>query len=472
MDRIGFFHSFVGAIWGKILDFWHEALHTSFHNAFSVRVFLAFLLLFYQLDRSRYVQCSSVITRARLFYLTLLFSQLDRSQYSLDALQINMQTRNMKRKTLESKQDSQTEKPKFEEVFPIETFIQNPGYWMISRNIFKYLKLKDFSNCCLVSKGWKQFLDDDKYLANVQLTEVVSLYSKGNYIGGYSPFHFVCHNGSLRIVKLFLDNKKKLDIDVNARDDNGCTPLHFANEFNNALVVKELLNHGLDVTLRSKQNTHLIHSAAMNKDPKVIQAVFESRQLTNIDKNATNCNGHTVFHFAAQNEHYHEPLAYLLTNAMKFNLNINQLDNYQGNVFHSACGFGTEETVKFLIQNAKKHNIDLNLRDISGYTPFHYACYYGKLQIVEILLKNSKEHKINVVSVNNNGKDGQAYAEQKGHTDIVKLIKEWKKRQSNEVTSYIQDEILFQLKRIKESGDSSIANHAIKLMTELKENTN
>ena len=74
----------------------------------------------------------------------------------------------MKRKTLESKQDSQTEKPKFEEVFPIETFIQNPGYWMISRNIFKYLKLEDLLTCRLVSKFWKQFIDEDNYLANVQ----------------------------------------------------------------------------------------------------------------------------------------------------------------------------------------------------------------------------------------------------------------------------------------------------------------
>ena len=79
------------------------------------------------------------------------------------------------------KQVFPTKKPKLEEVFPIETLLQNPGYDLISRNIFKYLKLKDFSHCCLVSKGWKQFIDDDKYLANVQLTEVVSLYSKRKY---------------------------------------------------------------------------------------------------------------------------------------------------------------------------------------------------------------------------------------------------------------------------------------------------
>ena len=245
-----------------------------------------------------------------------------------------MGTSNSKSKNSDSEQVSQTEAPNLEEVFPIETFLQNPGYQLISRNIFKYLKLKDFSNCCLVSKGWKRFIDEDKFLAKVQLTK-----------------------------------------------------------------------------------------------------------------------------------------AYLLENAMKFNLNINQSDDYQANVFHSACGFGTEETVKLLIQNAKKYNIDLNLRDDFGFTPFHYACYYGQLQIVEILLKNSKQHKINVVSLNNAGKDGQALAKQRGHTDVVKLIKDWKKKQSNEVTSQIHNELQFQLERIQQSGDTR-ASHLIKLVKELKEITN
>ena len=110
--------------------------------------------------------------------------------------QFNMQTRNMKRKNSDSKQVSRTKKTKLEEVFPIETFLQNPGYQLISRNIYKYLKLKDFSNCCLVSKGWKQFIDEDKSLANVQLTEAMSMYSKRKSIQGFTPFHFACQKGS------------------------------------------------------------------------------------------------------------------------------------------------------------------------------------------------------------------------------------------------------------------------------------
>ena len=104
------------------------------------------LLKLFQHPLQSMYNLSQRLTRARLFYLTLLFNQLDRLQYLLDAQtkHFNMGITNTKNENLE--------------VFPIDTFIQNPGYDLISRNIFKYLKLKDFSNCCLVSKGWKRFI--------------------------------------------------------------------------------------------------------------------------------------------------------------------------------------------------------------------------------------------------------------------------------------------------------------------------
>ena len=158
----------------------------------------------------------------------------------------------MKRKISEKKQVSQTKKPKVEEVFPIESILQNPGFQLISRNIFKYLKLEDFSNCRLVSKSWKQFIDEDKYLAKVQLTEVMSVYSErklscqGHQL---TPFQFVCGRASFQIVKLFLDNKKKWQIDINAQDYLGSTPLHFACKYNNVLVVNQLLSQLMIGTL-------------------------------------------------------------------------------------------------------------------------------------------------------------------------------------------------------------------------------
>ena len=54
---------------------------------------------------------------------------------------VKRETRRMKPKISNKKQVSRTKKPKVEEVFPIETILQNPGFQLISRNIFKYLKI-------------------------------------------------------------------------------------------------------------------------------------------------------------------------------------------------------------------------------------------------------------------------------------------------------------------------------------------
>ena len=345
-------------------------------------------------------------------------------------------TRSMKPKISGNKQVSRTKKPKVKDIFPIKTILQNPGLRLISRNIFKYLKLEDFSNCRLVSKSWKQFIDEDKYLADVQLTEVMFLYSKEkiscnqqDYCQRFplTQFHFVCAFASFQIVKLFLENKLKWKIDVNAQDENGVTPLYMACRYNNVLVVNHLLDHGLNITRRTKNiKGHILHAATFNKDPKVTQAVFENKRLMNTGKNVTTSYKYTVFHSAACNEFSAKPLAYLLENATKFNLKINQLTRDHENVFHPACRFGHQETVKFLIQNAKKYAIDLNMRDRDGNTPFQIAIQHGQFHKVKILLENSKKYNINIYSKNNNGMDGQDLAEYEGRTKIVKLIKSWK----------------------------------------------
>ena len=104
----------------------------------------------------------------------------------------------MKRKQSTRIQPPRLVKAKLDGFFPIDTLIQNPGFELVARNIFKYLKLEDFSNCRLVSKTWKQFIDEDKYLGKVLLEEVKSLYSKKS-----SGFTAV---SSAHVIKLFLDN--------------------------------------------------------------------------------------------------------------------------------------------------------------------------------------------------------------------------------------------------------------------------
>ena len=389
----------------------------------------------------------------------------------------------MKRKNSRKNHVSRTKKPKLEDWFPIDNLIQNPGYDLMARNIFKYLKLEDFSNCRVVCKGWKKFIDEDKYLTKVQIAEVMSFYSKGKYYQGFLPFHFVCREGSLRIVKLFLDNQVTnrpvlvAHRIINAQDNMGLTPLHHACQQNNILVVEHLLrNELLLVGIRSNnKDFHVVHNAAFNRDPKVIEAVLESPKLAKIDKNVTTAGGYTVFHQAAKNNHSHEPLAYLMQNAERFDLNVNQLNDSHQNVFHTACQHGNRNIVEFIIHNGDKYPVDLNLRDNNGCTPFHFACFNGRLKVVKELLKFSKKFEINVFSSSNCGYDGQDFAEHKGHTNISKLIKKWRREQSQVMKNEINDDILNNLEVLDVLSNTNkqrrLLRNVIKLFKESKEDT-
>ena len=255
-----------------------------------------------------------------------------------------VKTKKMKRKKPSQKQKEakDSKNAKFDG-FLIDTFIQNPGFEIISRTIFQYLDLKSFHRCRLVSKTWKCFVDEDKHLKNVQLKKFTLKYCKG--FKGRTSFHDACHKGSAHIVKLFLENQNHMNF--NAQDDDGWTPLHIACEFKNASVVEYLLNYGLDVT---KSKGHILHLAAKNKDSKVLQTVIESKPLQNVDEMVTNMCGFNVLHYAAANPHSQKSLAYLLDNSKKFNLNINSLTNDGLNLFHAACEKGTEKTVNFITQ--------------------------------------------------------------------------------------------------------------------------
>ena len=69
----------------------------------------------------------------------------------------------MKRKNTRKAGKSSAKKPKLDVVFPIDSLIANPGFGLVSQTIFKHLNLQDVVNCRLVSKSWKDFIDNDRH---------------------------------------------------------------------------------------------------------------------------------------------------------------------------------------------------------------------------------------------------------------------------------------------------------------------
>ena len=141
--------------------------------------------------------------------------------------------------------------------------------------------------------------------------------------------------------------------DIDARDESGNTPLHFAAERSSACAVRALIDAGADVNARANNNATPLHLAAKTRDDEILRALLEA----GADANAINRRGLT-------------PL------------------------FHAAI-WGTAETVGLLIDSGG----DGGIRDPSGLMPIAYASESvcgmieteaGKARSMPILPKENK----------------------------------------------------------------------------------
>lgn len=88
------------------------------------------------------------------------------------------------------------------------------------------------------------------------------------------------------------------EIDINQKDKNGYTPLHFAVQSNTYDVVKVLLDKGANVDIQDKfGNTPLFKSATENTDLKITQVLIHS----GADIHVMNTFGYSPMHFIQKN---------------------------------------------------------------------------------------------------------------------------------------------------------------------------
>lgn len=146
---------------------------------------------------------------------------------------------------------------------------------------------------------------------------------------GLRPLHTVGKLGNILLAKLFLEGCKKSDCDINALDNGGATPLHFAARYGN----KDMLNYLLD------------HSAIMSIADKC---------------------GRTVLHRACEAKH--KDIAQVLINR---GFDVNATDNFGWTpLFHSVF-FSNILMVEFLIENGAK----VDVHDCYGKCLLELACY-------------------------------------------------------------------------------------------------
>jgi len=141
---------------------------------------------------------------------------------------------------------------------------------------------------------------------------------------GWAPLHWAARNGHEDIVKLLIDKGATIDIRTPISDS---TPLHWAIYFRHEAIVSLLIDTGADINAQDKGGRTPLHDAAY-KGHEAIAALL-------IDKGAT---------VDAKDESERTPL-------------------------HDAAMKGHEAIVQLLIDS----NANINAKDKRGLTPLHWA---------------------------------------------------------------------------------------------------
>lgn len=110
---------------------------------------------------------------------------------------------------------------------------------------------------------------------------------------GYTGLHHAAKLGNLETVNMLLETGQ---VDVNAQDSGGWTPIIWAAEHKHVDVIKALLNRGADVTINDKELNVCLHWAAYAGNVDIAELVLNA----GCSLASVNVHGDTPLHIAAR----------------------------------------------------------------------------------------------------------------------------------------------------------------------------
>ena len=187
----------------------------------------------------------------------------------------------------------------------------------------------------------------------------------------------VTHNSSsARAIELLLHN----GADVNAKDDDGLTPLAIACQRGNYHGVKALLKEGqIDVNIRDNQRSTPLHEACEHGSKKIVEKLIDNEaeiSVANEDKV-------TPLHIACSGG-YDEAVSLMLVrgHTIKDKL-VSARDNQGSTALHHAAESGVES----IVQNLLLAGANPIAEKSNEVTPLHIAARNGHIKIATLLIQ-------------------------------------------------------------------------------------
>ena len=191
---------------------------------------------------------------------------------------------------------------------------------------------------------------------------------------GASTIHIASRYQLVGLLRAILQKTDQIDVDINARDWFGRTPLSWAAANGHEAVIKLLLETGeADVNSRDNGGRTALWWAALCGHEAVIKLLLETGEA---DVNSRDNGGLTALSWAARGGH--EAVIKLLLETGE--ADVNSRDNGGWTALSRAAWNGREAVVKLLLETGEA---DVNSRDDNGLTAL--SCAAGHEAVVKLL---------------------------------------------------------------------------------------
>ncbi|WP_250296688.1 ankyrin repeat domain-containing protein [Wolbachia endosymbiont of Oedothorax gibbosus] len=184
--------------------------------------------------------------------------------------------------------------------------------------------------------------------------------------------------------------------------------LFLALDNGNLQLAEKLIKRGVDINAKDKNGLTLLHYAAARGYKDVAELLFKHEK---IDVNVKIHGGFTPLHLAVQEGH--EEIAELFLNHEK--VDVNAMNNNGKTSLHAAAAIGHTKIVKLFLNHEK---IDVNVQSENGATPLHMAAINGHTEVAKLLL----ECGAHVDSISKGGHTALYLAAVEGYENIVEPL--------------------------------------------------